>query len=105
MLTDMPMLQRRAVSSPMQAAQAFTAALNAKSAISAAFSTPLAVADEALTLVEAPDARLFSVEEELTKGQLERLKNLATLCDPVGLFRDIIADRLGHASWGLMSSV
>lgn len=91
----------------MQAAQAFKAALNAKSAISAAFSIPLAVADEALTLVEAPDARLFSVEGELTniKGQLERLKTLATLCDPVGLFRDIIADRLGHASWGLMSSV
>ena len=55
----------------MQAARAFKAALNAKSALSAAFSTSLAVADEALILVEALDARLFSVEGELTnvKGQ------------------------------------
>ena len=41
----------------------------------------------------------------MLRDSLERLKNLATLCDPVGLCQDIIPDRLGHASWGLMSSV
>ena len=73
----------------------------------------MALADQALTLV-AHETRISALEGELTgvkveltgvEAQLERMHNLATLRDPIGLFRDILADRLGHISWHSMSSV
>ena len=87
------------VISTMQAAQAFEAALSAKRTVAAAFSTALAVADEALTLAEAHEARISVLE-----AKLERLHNLATLRDPIAIFRGIIAARLGFSGWDALSN-
>ena len=98
----------------MQATKALEAALDAKATISEAFSAALAAADQALTLVDFHEARITALEGELTGAkaeltdantELKHMKSLAILCDPIGLFRDIIAARLGHIGWDAMSAV
>ncbi len=86
------------VISPTQAAQAFGAALSAKGTVGAAFSAALAVAEAALARADALEARVSVLEAELNHR-----RSLATLRDPISVFRIFIAARMGYTGWDALS--
>lgn len=83
---------------PMQAAQAFEAALSAKGSVAAAVSAALAVAEAALNRIDALEARVSTLEAEQ-----KHLRSLATLRDPIKVFRGRIATRMGMG-WDTLSA-
>lgn len=72
----------------------FQQILSVTSDVVAAFTAALSVLNESLALATCQDKRITDLEKEQA-----RLQALAVFRDPIEVFRDIVAEKTGRASW------
>ena len=76
------------------AEKVFQQILFVMSDVEAAFTAALSVSNESLALATFQNKRIMDLEKEQA-----RLQALAVFRDPIEVFRDIVAEKTGRASW------